>query len=121
MTTVYTDLLPPTKSEPKGSAFDWSPCPTNDSPKQLPPAGVLTIKTKRIYTSYVVCEFPSDWPGRAFHLAKLTEGSDKAEEKYNCFLAASGPNRQCECKGFQFTGGCKHLAAIASLIEAKKI
>lgn len=117
---VYTDLLPPTKSEPKGAAFDWSPCETNPG-GSLPPAGVLTIKQKRIYTSYVVCEFPTDWQGRGFHLAKLDEGSDKTEESYSCFVAKNGQDKRCDCKGFVYAGHCKHLASLQALIEAGRL
>jgi hypothetical protein len=121
MPATFTELLPPTKSEPKGAAIDWTPAETNDNPKSLPPAGVLTIKSKRAYTSYVVCEFPADMPGRAFHLAKLTEGTDPTEERYSCFLASNGQDRLCECKGFAYAGHCKHLLAISTLLEAGKL
>ena len=115
---VYTDLLPPTKSEPKGSAFDWTPI---ESDQGFVPAGVLTIKQKRVYTSYAVTEFPTGWDGRGFLVAKLTSGSDRTEEAYSCFLARNGQDRQCECKGFAYAGHCKHLASLAALIEAGKL
>ena len=109
---TYTELLPATKTEPKGSGIDWTP-----SIGTGPAAGVLTVKQKRLYASYVVCEFPTDWAGRAFHMVKLDAGSDKTEERYNCFVAGSGSARQCDCKGFHFSGHCKHLAALEALIE----
>lgn len=115
MPATFTDLLPPTKNEPKGAAFDFTPSAGG------PPAGVLTIKNRRVYASYVVREFPTDWAGRAFHLAKLDEGSDKGEERYSCFVGRNGQDKRCECKGFAYTGGCKHLAALAALIEAGRI
>lgn len=121
MSTTFTELLPPTKSNPKGAAFDWTPSESNGTASGLPPAGVLTIKQKRIYTSYVVCEFPTDWQGRGFHLSKLTEGSDKTEEAYDVFFAKDGPHRYCSCKGFSYTGGCKHVLSLASLLESKQL
>jgi hypothetical protein len=114
--TTYTDLLPPTKSEPRGAGIDWTPSAA-DGPK----AGVLTIKQKRVYVTYTVCEFPTDWRGRAFMLAKLDEGSDPTEEKYACFVAANGQDRRCECRGFAYTGACKRLAALQTLIEAGQL
>ena len=110
---TYAELLPATKTDPKGAGLDWTPTPTTEGG---PVAGVLAIKQKRGYTSYVVCEFPTDWPGRAFHFAKLTAGRDKTEERYDCFLAANGRDRRCDCKGFGFTGRCKHLAALDALV-----
>ena len=84
-------------------------------------AGVLTIKSKRIYTSYRVTEFPTDWQGRGFHLGKVTEGSDKTEESYSCFVGRNGQDKMCECKGFTFAGHCKHLASLTALIVAGKL
>ncbi len=114
---TYTDLLPPTKSEPKGAAFDWTPTADEFGPR----AGVLTIKQKRAYTGYVVCEFPTDWDGRGFHLSKLTTGTDPTEEAYSCFIAKNGQDKRCECKGFAYAGHCKHLAALSALIRADRL
>jgi hypothetical protein len=114
--TTYTDLLPQTKSEPKGAAIDWTPS-TADGPS----AGVLTIKSKRAYSSYVVCEFPVDWAGRGFHLAKLDAGTDATEEHYSCFIPKDGSEGRCECKGWAYSRHCKHLAALNALVEAGQL
>lgn len=116
MLATFTDLLPPTRSEPKGSAFDWTPAAA-DGPK----AGVLTIKQRRLYTTYAVVEFPADFGGRAFMLAKVTEGSDPTEERYACLIPAGGREKRCECKGFNYAGHCKHLSALAALINAGQL
>jgi hypothetical protein len=109
---TYCDLLPPTKSDPKGqSGFDFTPFTDGG-----PIAGDLTIKNRRVYVTYTVTEFPSGWDGRGFYLSKQTTGSDPTEEAYSCFIARNGEDKQCECKGFAHTGGCKHLATLAALI-----
>ena len=115
--TPYTDLLPPTKSDPKGqTGFDWE-----RSESEGPAAGVLTIKQKRIYVSYVVVEFPVEWAGRGFHLSKLTEGSDPAEDGYDVFVAKDSPHRFCPCKGFTYAHSCKHTLALVALIANGKL
>jgi hypothetical protein len=109
--TTYHDLTEPTKSEPRGWGIDWTP-----SDADGPNAGVLTIKGKRNYCSYVVCEFTPGWDGRGFMLTKLDAGTDPTEERYACFVARNGQDRQCECKGFTFAGHCRHLSALRTLI-----
>jgi hypothetical protein len=111
MSATHYDLTIPTKSEPKGSGVQWTP-----SAADGPSAGVLTIEGKRNRCSYVLCEFPADFAGRAFMLTKLDAGTDKAEERYSCFVARDGKNRLCECKGFHFAGHCRHLEALDALL-----
>jgi hypothetical protein len=111
---VYTDLLPATKSDPKGAGIDFAPAAEGSG-------GLLVVKQKRVYTTYAVSEFPTGWDGRAFALTKLTEGSDPTEERYFCFLARNGQDRRCDCKGFSYAGHCKHLSALATLIDAGQL
>jgi hypothetical protein len=112
---TFTELLPPTKSNPKGYALDWTPA--GEGAK----AGLLVIKQKRIYVTYSVTEFDVDWQGRGFALTKLTEGSDPTEERYSCFLAKEGSHAYCDCKGFHYTSACKHVSALQTLIQAGQI
>ena len=111
----FNELLPATKSE-KAGALVWEPATDNEM-SQL--AGVLTITGKRCHCRYAVEEFVSDH-GRAFMLFKLDAGSDRTEERYGCVIGAHGV-RMCECKGFYFAGKCKHLEAVATLIEAGQL
>jgi hypothetical protein len=110
--TTYTDLLPATKSDPKGAGIDFTPAGGG---------GLLVVKQKRVYAAYAVSEFATGWDGRAFALVKLTEGSDPTEERYHCFLARNGQDRRCDCKGFVYAGHCKHLSALATLIDAGQL
>ncbi len=83
---TFTDLLPPTKTDPKGAGIDRMPS-AGDGPK----AGTLVIKQKRVYTTYAVQEFPTQWDGRASTSRSSPDGSDiKTEERYSCFLARNG-------------------------------
>jgi hypothetical protein len=117
MPATFTNLLPATKSDPKGrSAYEWEPTASAG-----PAAGVLTIKQPRGYTRYVLCEFGTPWDGRAFHLSKIDAGTDPSEEAYSCFVARNGQDRRCECKGFERWANCKHLAALIDLIQNGKL
>ena len=112
--TVYTELLPATKSEKHG-ALTWEPATDNAF---SPGAGLLTITGKRSHCRYRVEEFPADH-GRGFMLFKVDAGSDASEERYSCLVARHGG--LCECRGFAATGRCKHLAALVTLVEAGKL
>jgi hypothetical protein len=111
----FTELLPETKSVKHG-ALVWEPAADRDG--YIPLAGHLTLTGKRCHCRYKVEEFPADF-GRGFMLFKLDAGSDKTEERYACVVGASGG--LCECRGFQMTGACKHLAALTTLIRAGKL
>lgn len=113
--SVYTDLLPTTKSEKHG-VFTWEPATDN---AMTPEAGTLTISGKRSHTRYKVEEFVADH-GRGFLLFKLDAGTDKTEEQYACFIGSDGRG-QCECRGFYSTGHCKHLASLLALVEADRV
>lgn len=104
--------LPVTLSS-KRSAIAWLPSGDDMSPV----AGLLTIQTDRVSVQYRVTEFPTDWQGRGFHLMKTDDGSDPAEDSYSVFAPKCGAGHICECKGFLFAGKCKHVAAVAALIE----
>ncbi len=113
----FIDLLPVTKSE-KAGALVWEPATdAENATTQL--AGVLTLTGKRCHCKYAVEEFVSDH-GRAFMLFKLGAGSDKTEERYGCVVGAHGV-QMCECKGFAFSGSCKHLEAVKTLLAAGQL
>lgn len=114
MPGTFTELLPPTTSEPHG-ALTWAPATDNDT---SPVAGTLTLTGKRSHCRYRVEEFPCD-QGRGFMLFKLDAGTDKSEERYACLVATHGT--QCECRGFTATGRCKHTAAMTELVNAGQI
>lgn len=110
--TTYTYTTPPTKTQPRGGLLDWTPTDSDTGPA----AGVLTLQSKRDTCTYVVCEFPTGWAGRGFHLRKLDGGTDTTQEAYSVFVGSNG-NRTCECAGFVYGGRCKHLDAILTLIQ----
>ena len=113
MIPAYCDKLPETKSS-KHNRIAYTPSETVRG-------GVVTIGTDRLATDYALVEFAAD-DGRGFHFAKLTPGSDRTEERYSCFVPTiAGVYQQCGCKGFAFTGHCKHLACLAALIASHEI
>jgi hypothetical protein len=109
MPTTFYECLPERKAS-KRSGINWVPA------DEGPAAGTLAIFTDRSSCTYAVAEFPAD-EGRGFHLVKRTPGTDRNEEAYSCFLPQCGDRRDCECKGFAYAGHCKHLDALAALIE----
>ena len=112
--TTFTERLPERKSSKK-SAVNWSPATDNAFSSK---AGTLTIHTDRASVMYTVSEFPTDWPGRSIHLAKLTTGTDPESENYSVFCANSGPKADtCDCKGFTYKHTCKHADAVRALVE----
>ena len=113
---VYTELLPVTKSEKHG-ALTWEPAADNATSHV---AGVLTLTGKRNHCRYRVSEYPADMPGRAFLLQKIDPGTDTSETHYACFLGTSGA-KLCDCKGYASTGGCRHIAALSELVQAKQL
>lgn len=116
MPATFTNTLPATKTDPH-PAYDWTPTDSDTGPA----AGVLVLKSKRNYCTYTVVEFPTGWQGRGFHLAKLDAGTDATEPAYDCFIARNMQDRECSCKGFAYTGSCRHLAAITDLIHNGKL
>jgi hypothetical protein len=111
MPATFTELLPATKSS-KHSTLNWTPAPTRD-------AGKLTIDTDRTRTLYTIRQFPTEFPGLAFHFEKTTSGTDREESGYNVFVCArtGGQNPFCDCKGFTRFSHCKHLDAAIALID----
>lgn len=71
---------------------------------------VLAITNERRKTErYRLEEFYSELPGRAFRLEKL-DG-----EVYCCLAHEDPAQRRCTCLGFEKSGHCKHVAALAVL------
>jgi hypothetical protein len=112
MPATFVELLPPTKTSPRG-AIHWTP-----SAEQAG-SGLLEICTSRVYATYFVLEYGTQWDGRAFNFVKVTEGSDGRSESYDVFCSRNGQDHQCSCKGFTYGKGkpCKHVAAAKALIE----
>lgn len=106
---AFTEVLPARKSS-KRSAITWEPVPGDGQA-----AGVLVIHTDRASATYHVAEFATDWAGRGFHFAKLTDGTDPTAESYGVFCGANGA-RLCDCKGFERWRNCKHTDAIEALV-----
>lgn len=112
---TMTEILPVRKASKK-SAMQWTPA-TEAQSENSTFAGVLVIHTDRASVTYAVSEFPCDWPGRGFHLAKQTSGTDPESESYSVFCAKSGPaGDQCECRGWVFKGTCKHRDAMRAIL-----
>src|SRR4051812_2473144 len=112
--TKFAELLPATASEKHG-AIQWERNP-DDAHSSF--AGVLTISGKRSFCRYRVEEFGADH-GRGFMFFKLDAGTDRTEERY-AVLVGRGV-RACECRGFLAGGRCKHVAALATLLEAGQV
>ncbi len=107
---TFIEALPERLSSKHG-AIKWTPSTST-------PGGPLTIDTDRARVEYIVAEFATDWAGRAFHLVKLTDGTDPESESYAVFCSASHPaNDSCDCKGFTFKHTCKHIDAARALLE----
>ncbi len=111
MPVTFTELLPPQTSS-KHNSINWSPGRTRGT-------GLLAVHTMRSTVSYLVIEFGCDGEGRAFHMAKVDEGTDREEVTYDVFCGRNPRDHQCSCKGFAFGRGkpCKHINAIAALLE----
>jgi hypothetical protein len=111
--TTFTEVLPATLSNPH-AGIDWTP-------GVFPGCGVLSIKQKRCYCSYVVTEFACGWDGRAFRMRKVEgqAGSDAEGESYDVFCHRGRQDHRCDCKGFEFGRGkpCKHVLSALALIE----
>lgn len=106
---TLTELLPPTASSPH-SALQFTASET------VPHAGLLLIDTARARVEYLIVETDAAG-GRAFHLAKVTPGTDAESEEYSVFVGRAGSS--CSCKGFAYGRGkpCKHLLAVAALLD----
>ena len=80
-------------------------------------AGVLRLTVGKLVTDYVVLPVPSDF-GRAFRLAKVAEPHDGYS------VCIDGAGSLCDCKGHGSTrdgSPCKHVAALAKLIELGRL
>lgn len=118
MPTTFYELTAPSKTHPRGFAIDWVPADAGpDATGTCPPCGTLTIKDRRAYLVYTVTEFPTVPAGRGFYLAKTNGGGDPGESSYSCFVGRNGQDMQCGCKGFAYTGSCKHLLSLGALLE----
>ncbi|GEM_PF-3921534 len=88
----------------------------------LPAAGLLFLTEGKRSTGYLLVETTTEGTkGRSFQLAK-------ADGTAYDVLLAGGPDSQCDCPGFTHHGfairggrGCKHLAALAKLIELGRL
>jgi hypothetical protein len=114
MPTTFTELLPPTASDPH-LGLTWQPGIT-------PGTGELVIQGSRSYTRYAVAEFPTEWDGTAAKLVKFadTPGLDRDSESYEVFVGRPGSrdHDECSCKGFAYGRGkpCRHIEAVRVLV-----
>jgi hypothetical protein len=85
-------------------------------------APVLAIYKGRVAELYDVAEFPCGFDGRAFRLAKDSDG-----EVYNVFVCRHGQSSTCDCAGFTYTsdsptgGKCKHMDAVLHLVRSGQL
>lgn len=108
---TFSELLPATASH-KHNGVRWTP------DLQRPGCGALAIHTGRTVCAYAVTEFPTPWEGRAFHLAKPAgePGTDPESDGYDVFCGRGG-RAECDCKGFERWGNCKHAEGVRALLE----
>lgn len=115
--TVYTEKLPPSKTEPNRGfkLFRWSPEATAESHT----VGTILFETPKTSCEFLVSEFPTSW-GRGFHLEKMcgAVGDDKEATSYDVLVCGKG-NHQCDCKGFAFGKGkpCRHILALVDCVN----
>lgn len=107
MTATFTATLPARKSSKNGTAIKFTAGANAGT-------GLLVLGAGRTAAEYLVVEFAADG-GRGFRLAKVTAGTDAEADGYDVFACGTFAPR-CECKGYLFTGACKHSDAVAMLI-----
>lgn len=116
-TTIHA-MLPATKSK-AASGLAWTPEADNDF---SPVLGVLALSDARGVCRYRVESAHSEGAWLDFVLCKLDAGTDATAEHYTCSITQSEHVRSlCGCRGFTFTKGCKHLAALTKLMEQGQI
>jgi hypothetical protein len=74
---------------------------------------LLTVGTAPKVKSYEVRPLASDF-GRAFTVRSRVEGRE-----YSVLI--DGHNSTCDCPGHTFTGGCKHLSGLLTLIAEGRL
>jgi hypothetical protein len=74
---------------------------------------LLFVGTTPKVKSYEVTPLASDF-GRAFTVRSRVEGRE-----YSVLI--DGHRSTCDCPGHTFTGGCKHLSALLSLIREGRL
>jgi hypothetical protein len=73
----------------------------------------LILLSKKSSKFYHVEEIPTPLGGRAFRLTPFT--TDKlATDASEYVVRLDGADSCCTCKGHTFTGGCKHVSALAA-------
>lgn len=111
---THEEILPATKSSPNNSIV-WTPSGTGHR------GGHLVIRTGRKSCEYIVAESQATG-GRSVVMMKCegsTAGTDGDEAAYDVFVPDAGSNyyRHCTCKGFSRHAGCKHVEALAAILE----
>ena len=69
------------------------------------------------HDDYLVDRAASDF-GQAFILERWTSDAKKEPRYYVCLDAAGST---CDCLGYGYTGGCKHLDGLQALVKAGKL
>lgn len=74
----------------------------------------LEISDGRVVDAYVAEEIFAAW-GRAFRVSKPNG------EAYHVNLGCIDQPATCDCKGHAYHGDCKHVKALAALVQAGKL
>lgn len=103
----FTEKLPDTRTS------------VNNRCRWLPGVGELLITTGRTTCRYLVTESKLNL-NRVFLLRKLDNGSDREKEEYevNCNRVKQ---LTCNCKGYFYSGNCKHTAAVQVMLDSEQL
>jgi hypothetical protein len=76
---------------------------------------------KAKHFGYYVQSIPADF-GLAFHFEKFsTEQEEGKDNEYDVNIDLQRGRHSCTCKGNTYSGHCKHVEALVSLIQSGKI
>lgn len=83
--------------------------------------GLLIIFEGKHWDEYLVSELPSDW-GLAYSLRKFhSTKKNFTPETYATLLGHDESEHECNCRGHERWGYCRHVSALQALIARGKL